>query len=333
MSDRRAILLINTGSPTSLEVKAVRRYLADFLTDKRVISLPKWIRIPLVKGIIAPFRAASSRDKYALIWEEDGAPLLLRTRELARKIERESGIPVYVAMRYNKGSMAEALEQITLDGRADEVVAVPLFPHYAMSSYESALDHALSVYRKGEYPFRLKCVAPYYNHPLYIEAVAERVEQTVTQERLEGKQLIFSYHGIPISQTKPYRGNKDKDYESQCIEATRLVMNHPRVKALGLSEEIAYQSKFGTNKWLSPTLEQRLSALPKEGKNRVAVVCPSFVCDCLETSWEIGIDLKDKFEGERLTLVPCPNDSTPMARAIINQVMESTDDIEMWTQP
>lgn len=325
---KRVIILINTGSPKSLEVKDVRTFLEDFLTDSRVLNIPSLLRAILVKGIIAPRRAPQSREKYALIWEEEGAPLLLRTAELAKEVQRISGIPTLTAMRYDQGSVATAFKKAA-QLASEEVVLVPLFPHYAMSSFESAVAHAVEVWEQGEYEFELQCIAPYYNHPIYIDALAEQVSRTVQM----GEHLVFSYHGIPLSQAKPYLGNPEKDYEHQCHETTRLLMEHPWIKALQLTHEIAYQSRFGTKKWLSPTLEQRLEKLPQEGEKMVAVVCPSFVCDCLETTWEIGINLKEQFTGEQLSLIECPNGSHTMARAIVDLVHHHATTAENWIAP
>lgn len=290
--------------------------------------MPSMIRLPLVKGIIVPSRASRSRDKYALIWEEEGAPLVLRTAELANEVQRISGIPTFTAMRYEKDSVGHALDKASQLG-CEEVVLAPLFPHYAMSSYESAVAHVADTWEMGSYSFELKCITPYYNHPIFIDALAEQVSRFVQM----GEHLVFSYHGIPLSQAKPYLGNVEKDYESQCQETTRLLMGHPWVKALQLTSEVAYQSRFGSNKWLSPTLEGRLDKLPSEGHDRVAVICPSFVCDGLETIWEIGIHLKKKFGGSNLSLVACPNGSHTMARAIVDLVNNLATGADRWISP
>lgn len=325
---KRAILLINTGSPESLEVRDVRSYIEDFLTDERVMNIPTLVRIPLVKGIIAPRRASKSRDKYALIWEEGGSPLVLRTEELAKEVKRISDTPTLVAMRYNRGSVRRALERVKALG-CEELVVVPLFPHYAMSSYESAMAHVLEEWTKGGYEFALMGAAPYYANKIYIDALAEQVCKVA----VTGDHLLFSFHGIPVSQTTPYLGNHEKDYEWQCNETTTSLMNHPWIKALQVTHEVAYQSRFGTNKWLSPTLEDRIDKLPREGKRRIVVVCPSFICDCLETTWEISIHLKGQFAGDHLTLVECPNASHTMARAIVDITNQTTTDIIHWTKP
>lgn len=328
MMMKRAIILINTGSPESLALSDVRAFLEAFLTDKRIINLPSVLRILLVKGIIVPRRAPKTRDKYALIWEEEGAPLVLRSVELVREVQRISGVPTFTAMRYQKGSLKRTLDKAAQRG-CEEVVLVPLFPHYARSSYESAIAHAMEVWQQGAYTFALRSVAPYYHHPIYIEALAEQVSQSVPM----ASHLVFSYHGIPLAQAKPYLGNIEKDYERQCQETTRLLMAHPWVKSLQLTHEVAYQSRFGSTKWLSPTLEERLAHLPSEGHKKVAVVCPSFVCDGLETTWEIGMHLKAMWAGDQFTLVPCPNASHTMARAIVDLINHSTTDVERWIAP
>lgn len=325
---KRVIILVNTGSPKSLDLNDVRTYLEDFLLDERIISLPSILRVPLVKGIIAPRRAPKSREKYALVWEEEGAPLVLRTAELAKEVQRISGTTTLTAMRYNRGSMALALEKAN-QLECEEVVLVPLFPHYAMSSFESAVAYAWEVWKNAGYEFALKCVAPYYNHPIFIDALAEQVSRFAQM----GEHLVFSFHGIPLSQTTPYLGTVEKDYERQCLETTRLLMEHHWVKALQLTHEVAYQSRFGSRKWLSPTLDERLERLPREGHKRVAVICPSFVCDCLETNWEVGIHLKEKFGGSQLTLIECPNGSHTMARAIVDLVNHRATDADRWIAP
>ena len=328
MHNSKALLLINTGSPTDLSTKEIRRYLTHFLTDKRVINIPSLIRYPLVYGIIAPLRAKKSRDKYALVWDRGQSPLVLHTEALAKRVQEISECPTFTAMQHNIGSIEQAFSAIEKCG-ATEVIAVPLFPQYSMSSYENAMSFVQEKYIKLQPPFQLLCTPPYYNHPSYVEALVEQVEKTAEPY----SHLLFSFHGIPISQTKPYLGNPDKDYQYQCLETKRIVMEHPKVKALQLTSEVVYQSRFGNGKWLTPILEERIPELAKEGKRRVYVLCPSFVCDCLETLWDIDIHAKELFQGDHLALIPCPNDSTHMAQAIIDLAINQATEIHLWTQP
>lgn len=327
-SAMRAILLINTGSPKSLETKEVRHYLTDFLTDSRIIGLAQPFRNILVHGIIAPTRAITSRNRYAKIWRKEGSPLQIFTEALASRIEKESGIATFVAMRYNRGSLQEVYDRIASKGFT-EVILAPLFPHYAMSSYESAVVYAVEVHQQKSYHFTLKCIEPYFRHPLYIEALLDQIERFAKV----GDHLLFSYHGIPLYQNKAYAGNPLKDYPYQCMETTRLVASHPRFKAMNLTYEVCYQSRFGHNKWLNPTLKSRLKALSKEGTKQVSVICPSFVCDCLETTWEVGIYMREHFPTLQPTLIECPNDSLRMASCIIDQVNYHTTEAIEWTKP
>lgn len=330
---KRAILLINTGSPRSTKVDDVRKYLVDFLTDPRIISIPKWIRIPLVKGVIVPRRAPKSAEKYRVIWTERGFPLQYHTEELASKLREESGLQVFYAMRYPDGSVERALEQATKEG-VDELVVCPLMPHYAMSSYESAVAHVVRAYEKGAYRFQLKGVRPYFDHPAYIEALVSQITSYVQGGR--GVHLLFSYHGIPISQAKPYEGVVEKDYEAQCYRMTELIMSSARIRALGLSYEVAFQSRFGNAKWLAPFTSERIEALAKIPRE-VAVICPSFVCDNLETLWEIDVFERQRFAelgGKQITFIPCPNASDECVRALEEVIDDQRcTDALMWTKP
>lgn len=331
MSKSIAYILVNTGSPKSYAEADVRAYLAEFLTDPRVINMPTWVRIPLFKWIVAPKRAPHSARKYEMIWEGEASPLIRRTEELASKLERESGVPVFVLMRYSEEAIAETLRELS-DESVERAYVIPLFPHYAMSSYETAVAHVECWHRRCGHSFELLVARPYYDQSYYIEALAEQVLRRVKP----GHHLLISYHGIPISQTKAYRGNPNKDYEYQCRETTRLLISHPKIEALRLSYEVAYQSRFGNSKWLSPTTEQRLLELPREGHKEVAVICPSFVCDCLETTWEIGIEGREIFlsaGGEELHLVPCPNDSDLMVKALMAMGEWDYSDASNWTKP
>lgn len=323
---------MNTGSPDSPSVGDVRRYLNNFLTDKRVISIPKWLRYLLVRGIISPFRAPRSAKKYQQIWDEKGSPLHYFTQELADKVERLSVEPVFVAMRYQKGSTERALALAEAKG-VEELVVVPLFPHYAMSSFESAVAHVAEVHAESGSGMQLTCVAPYFDEPLYMEALAEQVAESVAP----GWYLLLSYHGIPVAQTKPYLGVTMQDYEYQCEKTSHLLMSHPKVAALDVAWESSYQSRFGNNKWLGPETERRMKELAEMGVRKLAVLSPSFVCDGLETLEELGIRGRDAYMGAgggELRLIACPNGSEWMARTILKIAEpERVTTAELWTGP
>lgn len=317
-SDNTAIVLINMGSPLALSVKEVRRYLINFLTDPRIIGLSTLSRHALVRGIIAPLRAKKSLKRYERIWTPEGPLLRLYSHRLANKMEALSGIPVRCAMRYEHKTTEIILRELISMGKR-EIILVPLFPHYAISSYETAILHVRDIAQKlGAERLSLRCVAPYHAHPLYVESLA----RSIAAQILPGDHILFSFHGIPLYQVKPYVGQAIRDYPRQCKATVREVLGHPSLSTIkGLTHEICYQSRFGHHEWLSPATTDRVKALPSEGKKRVVVVCPSFVCDCLESVDEIGFEAKEDYlraGGEELVFVPCLNDREDIAKALLD---------------
>lgn len=317
-SSDTAIVLINTGSPLALTLKEVRRYLINFLTDPRIIGLAAPLRHALVRGIIAPLRAKKSIKKYERIWTDEGPLLRLYSHRLANRMETLSGIPVRCAMRYEHKTTEIILRELVSMGKR-EIILVPLFPHYAMSSYETAVLHVIDIAQKlGAERLSLRCVAPYHDHPLYVESLA----RSIATQTLPGDHLLFSFHGIPLYQVKPYVGQPMRDYPRQCKATVRDVLEHPALSTIdGLTHEICYQSRFGHHEWLSPATTDRVKALPSEGKKRIVVVCPSFICDCLESVDEIGFEAKEDYlhaGGEELVFIPCLNDSEDIAKALLD---------------
>lgn len=324
MSKRKGLLFINIGSPKSTSVHDVRTYLREFLTDKRIISLPYLFRHALVRGIIVPFRAPKSAKRYEQIWMKEGAPLDLYTYRLAQKVSTITEIPTYVTMRYKKGDTAEVLAKMESDG-IQEVTLIPLFPQYSMSSFESSVVHVHQIYergyKRGKYTFDIRTIPPFYNHSGYIKAWAAQLTDVIHAD----DHLLISFHGIPMDQIYPYQNHPKKDYYRQCIDTMEGFLQSPELIRLKdrITYEMVFQSRFDSRKWLSPTLLNRLKALPSEGKKNVVVMSPGFICDCLETLEEIGIDGRQTFirhGGEKLGLVPAPNDSDIMAQAFSDMI-------------
>src|SRR5688572_17897097 len=192
---KRGILLMNLGSPDSTEVKDVKRYLDEFLMDGRVIDKPWLFRFLLVKGIITPFRAAKSAEAYKTIWTKEGSPLVVLTKQLQQALQNQTREFIEIAMRYGSLTPAKAFDALLKkEPGLEEVIAVPLYPHYAMSSYETAVEHAKQVHQKNKYPFALKFIKPFYNDPFYINALAENIKPYLNQHH---DHILFSYHGIP----------------------------------------------------------------------------------------------------------------------------------------
>lgn len=314
---------MNLGSPDSTEVKDVKRYLNEFLMDERVIDKPWLLRALLVQGIIVPFRAPKSAEAYKSIWTDEGSPLLVISRQLQQALDKEIDEPVTIAMRYGNPSPKMAYDELLQQNNdLEEVILVPLYPHYAMSSYETAVEYAKEQHRKGGYEFKLTTLKPYYDDETYLNALCESMKPYLEQEY---DKILFSYHGVPERHIK--KGDitgkhclqvanccdvaseaHQYCYRHQCWATTKEV-----VKRLGIPEGkwgFSFQSRLGRDPWLQPYTAQRLEELPGEGAKKILVVCPAFVSDCLETLEEIAEEGKESFihaGGESFTMIPCLN--------------------------
>ncbi len=291
----RGVLLVNLGTPAAPTPAAVRAYLGEFLSDPRVVKLPRWLWLPILHGIVLRTRPARSAEKYAAIWSAEGSPLAFHTARQARLLESELGLPVRHAMRYGTPTVASALESL---GTSD-VAIVPLYPQYAESTTESVAD----VLPKG-----MRRVRDFHDHPAYIEALAANVRRHWT-ENGRGAILVMSFHGLPR------RGGEG--YQAQCLATGRLL-----AEALGLEAahwKVTFQSRFGFAEWLQPYTEPTLVELARSGVGRVDVVCPGFVSDCLETLEEIGIGARRRFleaGGREFYLVSCLNEAPQWIAAL-----------------
>ena len=320
---KRGIILMNLGSPDSTEVKDVKRYLNEFLMDKRVIDYPYLFRFLLVKGIIVPFRAPKSAEAYKTIWTNEGSPLIVLTKQLQQKVQEQLEEQVEIAMRYGNPTPQHAYESLLKkNSELEEVILMPLYPHYAMSSYETAVEYMKEVHKRNKYSFRLTTIEPYYNNKDYINALAESIKPYLQNEY---DKLLFSYHGVPERHILKgdITGNhclKTPDccevdsqahefcYRHQCFKTTSLVTTALQVPKEKF--ELSFQSRLGRDKWLTPYTAQRLSELPGEGIKKLLIACPAFVSDCLETLEEIAEQGKETFlhaGGESFTMIPCLN--------------------------
>jgi len=326
---------MNLGSPDSTKVADVKRYLDQFLMDERVIDKPWVLRALLVKGIIVPFRAPKSAEAYKTIWTNEGSPLIINTKELQKAVQKSFEAPVEIAMRYGNPSPEAAFDNlIRRNPSIEEVIALPLYPHYAMSSYETAVEYAKEIYKKRKYSFKLIFIEPFYNEPGYLSALAENIRPFLKEPY---DQLLFSYHGIPerhirksdvtgchclhaencCEVTSPAHVHC---YRHQVFATTKLVTN-----ILGISPDkfsISFQSRLGKG-WLTPFTDFRLKELPGEGIKKLLIICPAFVSDCLETLEEIAIRGKEIFMeagGESFTMIPCLNVHPLWVKAIRHYV-------------
>jgi protoporphyrin/coproporphyrin ferrochelatase len=319
---KRAILLMNLGSPDSTSTRDVHTYLMEFLMDKRVVDYPWLFRKLLVGGLIVPFRAAKSAEAYQTIWTKEGSPLIVLTRQLQAALQQVVQEPVGIAMRYGNPSMEDAFKDLSdrVPG-LEEVIAIPLYPHYAMASYETAVEYAQEVHRKKKYTFSLDFIRPFYNESHYLKALSEHIRPYLKEDF---DHILFSYHGVPgrhIKKSDP-TGNHclmSADccetsspahatcYRHQCFTTTREI-----VRLLNIAEgkySNSFQSRLGKG-WLEPFTDIRLEEMPKEGIKKLLILCPAFVSDCLETLEEIAIRGKETFigaGGQAYTMIPCLN--------------------------
>ena len=309
---RDAVLLVALGTPAAPTARDVRRYLAEFLSDPRVVQIPRALWWPILHGIVLRTRPAVSARKYALIWTPEGSPLKVHTERQAKLLRGYLGErmrpapPVEYAMRYGKPSIAEALERLSASG-CTRVVVIPLYPQYTESTTASVED-ALARYRGR---MKLRLVRHFHDHPGYIKALAAQLRHHQEKNGLIGR-LLMSFHGLPqraVDLGDPYR--------SEAQETARLL-----AWEAGLREgswQISFQSRFGRARWLQPYTAATLEAWGREGVERVDVACPGFVSDCLETLEEIGIEGRRTFleaGGREFHLVPCLNERDEWIRAL-----------------
>jgi protoporphyrin/coproporphyrin ferrochelatase len=293
-----SVLLVNLGTPSAPTPEAVRAYLAEFLSDPRVVPLPRWIWLPILQLVLRR-RPAQSAEKYAQIWTPEGSPLAVHTVRQAQLLSEQMQAQVRHAMRYGAPRIAEALH-----GLQDPIV-VPLYPQFAESTTGSVL---------AELAPRTRAVREFHAHPAYITALAEVVRDHWAA-RGRGGMLLMSFHGLPK------RGAGD--YERDCRHTAALL-----AQQLGLRESewrVAFQSRFGYARWLEPYTETTLIEFGRRGLKRVDVFCPGFVADCLETLEELGIRGREKFReagGAEFHLVPCLNES-PLWISALAQIAET----------
>lgn len=331
----KGILLVNLGSPDSTDTKDVRKYLDEFLMDERVIDIPYWKRFLLIKGIILNVRPKKSAAAYKKIWWDEGSPLIVISERFSKKVSDKVDIPVALAMRYGSMSIEKGCKELADQG-VDEILLVPLYPHYAMSSYETVVVKAKEVLFKNHSTIRMDVLPVFYNDKEYIKAMSANIQRNL--EDFEYDHILFSYHGIPerhIIKSDTTKGHckidgsccetpseaHKKCYRHQCFETTKEI-----VKELGLKEGTysnSFQSRLLKDPWLKPYTDFELEKFPKEGKKKLAVITPAFVSDCLETLEEIAMEGKEEFieaGGTDYKHVPCMNDNDDWVQVMVNWI-------------
>ncbi|QYK51863.1 MAG: ferrochelatase [Anaerolineales bacterium] len=322
MSDAKGVLLLNLGSPDAPEEDALRVYLEEFLMDERVLDYPRPIRSVVVKQFILPKQPASSAEAYASIWWPEGSPLVVISQRVQQALQARTQLPVELGMRYGKPGARQALQAL-LDAGVRDIFAIPLFPHYAMSTIESAVVKTQEELHALDPGARLHVQPPYYDEPGYMKALVESARPHLQKDY---GHLLFSYHGLPerhIRKSDPTGAHclRSADccdvpsaahatcYRHQIFRTTDAFVRELNIPAEKYS--ISYQSRLGRDKWLLPSTEQKLQELAASGVRKLSVICPAFVADCVETLEEIGIRGKEVFleaGGEEFELIPCINE-------------------------
>ena len=323
--------MINLGSPDSTDVKDVKKYLDEFLMDERVIGKSYWFRWFLVKVIILNTRPKKSAKAYKKIWWNEGSPLIVLSKRLFNKVLKLVNFPVSLAMRYGSISIFKGLKELDEKG-VKNITVLPLYPHYAMSSYETVVEKVYEEVKTNFPHLKIKTIKPFYKDKKYIELLSNKIKATI--DKVKYDHILFSYHGIPVSHLKIsdptnshcYKVNNccstKSDahkfcYKHQVLETTEAVIKKLKIDKNKYSN--AFQSRLPNEAWLKPYTDDELVRLAKEGKKRMVIVTPAFVTDCLETLEEIEMEGKEEFleaGGESYHYVPCLNDDNDWAELI-----------------
>ena len=336
----RAVLLVNLGSPDSPTEPDVRRYLREFLMDGRVLDAPWPIRFCVVNFTILPTRPKESAHAYSTIWTAEGSPLIVTSRHVSRLLQDRLSVPVELAMRYQNPSIESVVKSLAAQG-VTETFLIPLFPHYAMSSYESAVVRVQEVARRLAPGMTITVMPPYYEHPDYIAALVASARDALAQPH---DHVLFSFHGLPERHMRkadptgkhclaspdccqtPSVAHKTC-YRAQCFATVRAFVATADIPPAGYS--VSFQSRLGREPWMQPYTDEVLVQLARAGVKRLLVLCPAFVADCLETLEEIGIRGRDSFlraGGTEMTLVPCVNEHPAWIDALERMVTSRWSD-------
>jgi len=318
------VLVVNLGTPDAPDKPSLRRYLREFLSDPRVVEIPRWVWYPILYGFILTRRPAASAEKYKTVWTEDGSPLLKislqQQKALQQAVDARFHGPVKIrfAMRYGNPSIPEGLLKLKQAG-AQRILVLPLYPQYAAATTATTFDKVSDTLKRWRRIPALRFVDHYHDHPSYLEALAQSVLEHWNQHP-RGQLLVMSFHGIPKRSTK-----LGDPYYLECQETARLL-----AEELNLRPDewrITFQSRFGKAEWLQPYTDQTLRALPSEGIKNIDVICPGFAADCLETLEEIQHENREYFQqagGENYHYIPALNASPRHIQALADIIQQHT---------
>lgn len=319
----KGVLLVNLGSPDSTNPKDVKKYLDEFLMDPRVIDVPRWARILLVRGIILNTRPKKSAEAYKKIWWDEGSPLIVISERLHRKVQQKTNIPVALAMRYGSMTLKKGMKELAEKG-VDDLLLIPLYPQFAMATTETITAEVDKIQKEHFPDLRVTPLPAFYNNSNYIDVLTKSISESL--KNIDFDHLLFSYHGVPerhIRKSDCTQGHCKIDsnccattseahtfcYRHQCYETTRRVVEKLNLKEGSYST--SFQSRLGFDPWLQPYTDRTIERLGTSGVKKMAIVTPAFVSDCLETLEEIAMEGKEIFHetgGEEYLTIPCLND-------------------------
>lgn len=300
---KQGVLLVNLGTPDAATPAAVRRFLSEFLHDKRVVSLTRWLWCPILHGVILPIRSPKVAKLYQSVWMDQGSPLLVYSQRQVAKLQDKLQMPVALGMTYGNPSLKSGIEALMAQG-VEEVIVLPLYPQYSGTTTAAVSDGLTKAFKQLPVIPGYRFIRDYYGHPSYVKALAESVRKH-WRENGQGDHLVCSFHGIPKR-----LADQGDIYPQHCEQTTELL-----AQELGLSADkitMTYQSRFGREEWLKPYTDETLEELPKQGIKKLDIMAPAFSVDCLETLEEISDQCKETFieaGGEAFSYIKCLNDN------------------------
>ncbi len=331
---KKGLLLINLGTPDAPDLASVRRYLAEFLADYRVVSLPGWIRYVLLYGVILPTRPRQSAKAYQAIWTENGSPLLVESNKLLHRLKNllEGEYQVVLGMRYGNPGLQDALDSLK---ECNHLTILPLYPQYSSAATGSSIEACLNLLSKQNNIPSLRVINEFYDHGAYIAAQAAQIKPYLKHV----EHLLFSYHGLPENHLHqngcqsicsdacpPVNEKTAYCYRAQCFQTSKILAETLNIGNNEYSS--SFQSRLGRTPWIKPYTDSHLKTLYERGVRRLAVACPSFVSDCLETLEEIAMQAKEQWlelGGDSFTFIPCMNDNEQWIQAIQQILLENKE--------
>ncbi|MGF1803352.1 ferrochelatase [Vibrio gigantis] len=299
---KQGVLLVNLGTPDSATPAGVRRFLSEFLHDKRVVNLTRWLWCPILHGVILPIRSPKVAKLYQSVWMDEGSPLLVYSQRQAEKLQKKLEMPVALGMTYGNPSLKTGVEQL-MDQGVEDIIVLPLYPQYSGTTTAAVSDGLTKAFKQMQVIPSYRFIRDYYAHPSYAKALAESVRSHWEQNG-RADHLVCSFHGIPKR-----LADEGDIYPQHCEATTKLL-----AAELGLSEQditMTYQSRFGREEWLKPYTDETLESLPSKGIKKIDIMAPAFSVDCLETLEEISDQCKETFieaGGSDFSYIMCLND-------------------------